>query len=73
MDAHDLKIPNTSFNDNPEINTIPGQNIIDLTNQFYLEMSKSLLSENEYEILKKILIEKRAPEVLEEENSNDET
>lgn len=31
---------------------------IDLTNRFYLEMSRKLLSENEYDVLEKILIEK---------------
>lgn len=65
MDANNGNNINTAFNNKSEINNIPGQNIIDLTNQFYLEMSKSLLSENEYKLLKKILIEKCSPEVLE--------
>lgn len=32
--------------------------VIDRTNQFYIEMSKKMLSEKEYEILQKLLIEK---------------
>lgn len=34
------------------------QKIIDMTNQFYLEISKNILSEREFEIMEKILIEK---------------
>ena len=34
------------------------QKIIDMTNQFYLEISKNILSEREFEIMRKILIEK---------------
>lgn len=35
---------------------IPQQKIIDLTNHFYLEMSKNILTEKEYDIMQKILI-----------------
>lgn len=34
------------------------QKIIDMTNQFYLEISKNILSEREFEMMEKILIEK---------------
>lgn len=34
------------------------QKIIDMTNQFYLEISKNILSEREFEIMEKILIKK---------------
>ncbi|AZA47042.1 hypothetical protein EG346_01980 [Chryseobacterium carnipullorum] len=57
---------NTAFNDNAEISRISGQKIIDMTNQFYLEMSKNILSEREYEILEKILIDKCPLEILSE-------
>jgi len=33
-------------------------NVIDLTNRFYIEMSKQVLSEKEYDLLQKLLIEK---------------
>ena len=36
---------------------IPQQKIIDLTNHFYLEMSKNVLTEKEYDIMQKTLIE----------------
>jgi len=52
--------------DNAEISNISGQKIIDMTNQFYLEMSKNILSEREYEIMVKILIDKCPLEVLSE-------
>lgn len=57
---------NTAFNDNAEISRISGQKIIDMTNQFYLEMSKNILSEREYEIMEKILIDKCPLDVLSE-------
>ncbi|SHM05829.1 hypothetical protein [Flavobacterium saccharophilum] len=34
------------------------QNILDRTNRFYLEMSRKLLSEKEYDVLEKLLMEK---------------
>lgn len=34
------------------------QNVIDRTNRFYLEMSRKVLSEKEYDVLQKLLIEK---------------
>ncbi|QOW10141.1 hypothetical protein Q73A0000_07085 [Kaistella flava (ex Peng et al. 2021)] len=47
-------------NDNNTICTISDQKIIDLTNQFYLEMSKNILDEKEYDIMSKLLIEKQS-------------
>ena len=38
--------------------SISEQKVIDMTNRFYLEISKNLLSDREYEILEKILIKK---------------
>lgn len=57
---------NTAINNNAEISRISEEKIIDMTNQFYLEMSKNVLSEREYEILEKILIDKCPLEVLSE-------
>ncbi len=37
---------------------IPNQKIIDLTNHFFIEMSKNVLDEKEYDIMQKLLIEK---------------
>ena len=34
------------------------KNVIDRTNRFYIEMSRKVLSEKEYEVLQKLLIEK---------------
>lgn len=34
------------------------QNVIDRTNSFYIEMSRKVLSEKEYDVLQKLLIEK---------------
>lgn len=34
------------------------QNVIDRTNRFYIEMSKQVLSEKEYDLLQKLLIDK---------------
>jgi len=34
------------------------QNVIDRTNKFYIEMSRKLLSEKEYDLLQKLLIDK---------------
>lgn len=33
-------------------------NVIDRTNRFYIEMSKQVLSEKEYDLLQKLLVEK---------------
>lgn len=33
-------------------------NVIDRTNRFYIEMSKQVLSEKEYDLLQKLLIDK---------------
>ncbi len=38
--------------------SISEQKVIDMTNRFYLEISKNLLSDREYEILEKLLIKK---------------
>jgi hypothetical protein len=57
---------NPAFNDNAEITLISEQKIIDMTNQFYLEMSKNILSKREYEIMEKILIDKCPLEILSE-------
>lgn len=57
---------NPAFNDNAEISSISEQKIIDMTNQFYLEMSKNILSEREYEIMEKILVDKCPLEFLSE-------
>ena len=35
--------------------SISEQKVIDMTNRFYLEISKNLLSDREYEILEKLL------------------
>ena len=48
-----------SSKDNNTNCTISDQKIIDMTNQFYLEMSKNILDEKEYDIVSKILIEKQ--------------
>ncbi len=41
-----------------------GGEIIDSTNQFYLEISKNVLTEKEYEILEKLLLEKYSIRML---------
>jgi hypothetical protein len=41
-------------------------NVIDRTNRFYIEMSRKLLSEKEYDVLEKLLIEKMPLEQLAE-------
>lgn len=43
---------------NPESVNVSVSKIIDMTNRFYLEISKNILSESEYEIMKKILLDK---------------
>ena len=43
-------------NDNNSNCTISDQKIIDMTNQFYLEMFKNILDEKEYDIISKLLI-----------------
>jgi hypothetical protein len=42
-------------------------NVIDRTNRFYIEMSRKLLSEKEYDVLEKLLIEKMPLEQLAEQ------
>jgi len=60
-----VKIKNNSdkpffSSDNNTNCTILDQKIIDMTNQFYLEMSKNILDEKEYDIISKLLIEKQS-------------
>jgi hypothetical protein len=40
------------------------QNVIDRTNRFYIEMSRKVLSEKEYDVLQKLLIEKMSLQEL---------
>ena len=47
-------------NDNNSNCTISDQKIIDMTNQFYLEMFKNILDEKEYDIISKLLIKKQS-------------
>ena len=42
-------------------------NVIDRTNRFYIEMSRKILSEKEYDVLQKLLIEKMPLEQLAEQ------
>ena len=49
---------------NNENCTIPGQKIIDMTNHFYLGMSKNILDEKEYDIMHKLLIDKQPLEII---------
>ena len=49
-----------SSKDNNTNCTISDQKIIDMTNQFYLEMFKNILDEKEYDIISKLLIKKQS-------------
>lgn len=49
---------NFAINTYAESIDISVQKIIDMTNRFYLDMTKNILSDNEYDIMKKILIGK---------------
>jgi hypothetical protein len=51
---------------NSEISRVLSEKLIDMTNQFYLEISKNVLSEREYEIIEKILIDKCPIKILSE-------
>ncbi|MGC4128720.1 MAG: hypothetical protein QM564_04005 [Bergeyella sp.] len=51
-------------NDNNRICTISERKVIDMTNRFYLEMSKNILNEKEYDIMSKLLIDKRSLEAV---------
>lgn len=49
---------NSAMNTNVKIDLTSQQKIIDMSNQFYLEISKSVLSEKEYNIVQELLIDK---------------
>lgn len=64
--ANKNKFSHSVANTNTENDDVSESKIIDMTNLFYLEISKKVLSEKEYEIMEKILIDKYPIKVVSE-------
>lgn len=64
--ANKNKFSHSTANTNTENDDVSESKIIDMTNLFYLEISKKVLSEKEYEIMEKILKEKCPMRVISE-------